>query len=57
LKQMSRPLEPDPPKAGEKLPKQPAETSPAPKKNRSMTRKAFGELLKRALTKTDPKAN
>ena len=41
---MSRPPEPAPPKAAEK----PAET---PKKNRSMTRKAFGELLKRVITK------
>ncbi len=47
---MSRPPEPAPPKASEK----PAET---PKKNRAMTRKAFGELLKRVITKSDPKAN
>jgi len=46
---MSRPPEPAPPKAAEK----PAVT---PKKNRSMTRKAFGELLKRVITKSDPKA-
>ena len=47
---MSRPPEPAPPKPGEKHPEK-------PKKNRSMTRKAFGDLLKRAITKSDPKAN
>jgi hypothetical protein len=47
---MSRPPEPAPPKATEKPPEK-------PKKNRSMTRKAFGELLKRAITKSGPKAN
>ena len=47
---MTRPPEPPPPKT----PVNPAET---PKKNRSMTRKAFGELLKRVITKSDPKAS
>jgi hypothetical protein len=47
---MSRPPESAPTKATEK-------PSEKPKKNRSMTRKAFGELLKRAITKSDPKAN
>lgn len=53
LEQMSRPPEPVPPKAAEKAPGATAET---PKKNRAMTRKAFGELLKRVITKSDPKA-
>ncbi|MDP9112250.1 MAG: hypothetical protein M3O20_01055 [Acidobacteriota bacterium] len=46
---MSRTPESAPPKAAAKPPEKPP-------KNRSMTRKAFGELLKRAITKTDPKA-
>jgi hypothetical protein len=48
---MSRPSESVPPKAAQK-PAAPAET---PKKNRSMTRKAFGELLKRVITKPPAK--
>ena len=42
------------PEVAEPAAEKPAET---PKKNRSMTRKAFGELLKRVITKSDPKAN
>ena len=45
---MSRPPEPAPPNTAEKPPEK-------PKKNRSMTRKDFGELLKRAITRADPK--
>jgi hypothetical protein len=50
---MSRPSESDPPKTSEK----PSNATPAtPKKMRSMTRKAFGELLKRVITKPGPKS-
>ena len=36
--------------------KPPAAAKDTPKKMRSMTRKDFGELLKRVITKPDPKA-
>jgi hypothetical protein len=48
---MSRPPESVSPKAAQK----PATAADTPKKNRSMTRKAFGELLKRVITKPPPK--
>jgi hypothetical protein len=49
---MSRPPENAAPKVD---PKPPAAATDTPKKNRSMTRKAFGELLKRVITKPPPK--
>jgi hypothetical protein len=50
---MSQPPEPDSTKAKEKPL---AATPDAPKKMRPMTRKAFGELLKRVITKPTPKS-
>jgi len=49
---MSRPTESAAPKPDAKAPAAATET---PKKNRAMTRKAFGELLKRVITKPPPK--
>jgi hypothetical protein len=48
----SPPSESTAPKAD---PKAPAAAKDTPKKNRSMTRKAFGELLKRVITKPPSK--
>jgi hypothetical protein len=50
---MSRPPESDSPKISQKPLNATTET---PKKMRSMTRKAFGELLKRVITKPAPKS-
>jgi len=50
----------DSPKTNEKPPVAAAADTPqkkdTPKKMRSMTRKDFGELLKRVISKPDPKA-
>jgi hypothetical protein len=50
---MSRPPDSAPPKSGDK-PLKPS--TDAQKRRPQMTRKAFGELLKKAFTKPDPKS-